>query len=439
MYIALAILAFGIIIAIHELGHFLSAKALNVKVNEFAIGMGPKLLKKQGKETLYTLRALPFGGFCAMEGEHEEGEEPDPRSFLSQKRWKRIVILAAGSAANIIAALIIMLILNAGAPGFVGTTIAETDSALPGSEMSQLRPGDRLIELNGERLFYNDDIALFMQLHTQFNANRPVALTIDRGGERIEMIVDSELLTGRSTTIAQVFDHFPQLGPSQLQAGDRIVAINGEYPRTYNEYRRMVAENADGPITFTLDRNGETVEYQRQAVLVDGEEHFRYSIVFKPIVSFNTISPTIFEVIKYSGYQTYSFVRMIRVSLVMMFSGTASIQDISGPVGIVSVMNTIGQQAPTTTAAIGSIVFFMAFIGVNVAVINILPIPAMDGGRILFVLLTWVIEKLTRKHLNPKYEGYINTGAFILLIGLMVLILYNDVMKLINGVDILGG
>jgi len=349
MYIVLAILAFGIIIAIHEFGHYISAKSLNVKVIEFAIGMGPKLLYKQGKETLYSLRALPFGGFCTMEGQDELEEDPDPRSFLAQKRWRRIVILAAGSVANFIAAFIIIFILTAGAEGFVGTTVNEVVDHLPNEGPSELMPGDRIIRLNGERLFYYDDFNLFMRL------------------------------------------------------------------------------NADKPITFTINRNGQIVEYERRSYVVDGVEQFRYAI------SFNAIEGTLLEKIKYSGYQTYSFMRMIRLSIAMMVSGAASMQDISGPVGIVSAMNTIGQQSPTTIDAVGNIAFFTAFIGVNVAIINLLPIPAMDGGRILFIFVTWAIEKITRRRLDPKYEGYINTGAFVLLIALMVLILYNDVMRIVGG------
>ena len=349
MYIVLAILAFGVIIAIHELGHYLSAKALNVKVNEFAIGMGPKLLNWQGKETLYSLRVLPFGGFCSMEGEHEEGEEPDPRSFLSQKRWRRVVILAAGSVANLVAAFIIVLILTMGIGSFVGTSLTEVTDRFPDEGPSELMAGDRVIAINGDRLFYYDDFRLFMQLNT-----------------------------GK-------------------------------------------------PVTLTVDRNGSIVEYERRTYMVDGTEQFRYSL------SFNIIENNFWETIKFTGYQTFNFVRMIRISLAMLISGAASLQEVSGPVGIVSAMNTIGQESPSTGAAIGNIVFFMAFIGVNVAVINLLPIPAMDGGRILFTFITWVIEKITRRHLDPKYEGYINTGAFVLLIGLMVVVLYNDVMRLIGG------
>ncbi|MDR2590171.1 MAG: M50 family metallopeptidase [Oscillospiraceae bacterium] len=351
MYILIAILAFGVIIAIHELGHYFSAKALNVKVNEFAIGMGPKILWKQGKETLYSLRALPFGGFCSLEGEHDEGEVPNPRSFLSQKRWKRIVILVSGSFANFIAAFIIIVILTLGATGFISTTISEVVDNLadvPDIGVAELRAGDRLVAINGERLFYYEDFNLFMRLNEGY------------------------------------------------------------------------------PIVFTIERDGHRLEYERVPYVVDGKEVYRYSISFKVIES------SFIENTKFAFYQTFNFIRMIRVSIAMMISGSASIADISGPVGIIDAMNTVGQHSPTFWVALSNIVYFTAFIGVNVAVINLLPIPAMDGGRVFFIFVTLIIEKLTRKKLDPKYENYINTTAFILLIGLMVLILYNDIIRIIG-------
>jgi len=352
MFIILAILAFGIIIAIHELGHYLAAKAFNVKVKEFAIGMGPKLFRKQGKETLYTLRVLPFGGFCDMEGEHEEGEEPNPRSFLSQKRWRRVVILAAGSAANLILAFIIVLALTAGMNGFIGTTVTDMYDRFPDAGPPAIMNGDRIVELNGERLFYYDDFVLFM---------------------------------------------------------------------TLNEGR---------PVTLTIERDGELITHQRQPYMIDGEEQFRYLL---PAQAFNFIENNVWETIRYSGYQMFSFIRMIRVSIAMMVSGTAGVGDMAGVVGIVDAMNTIGQSAPSFRAAIGSIAFFTAFIGVNLAIVNLLPIPAMDGGRILLLFITFVIEKVIRRRVDPKYEGYIHTGAMVLLVGLMIFLLVNDVIRLING------
>jgi len=349
MFIVIGILAFGIIIAIHELGHFILAKALGVKVNEFAVGMGPKILWKQGKETLYSLRVLPFGGFCTMEGEHEEGEEPDPRSFLSQKRWKRIVILAAGSVFNILAAFIIVLALTLGMQGF------------------------------------------------------------------------------GSTTVSNVTDMFPELGPSEIMAGDRIVAINGERTFYHDDFAMFLNLNltVGNPVVFTMERDGVLFEYKRAPVIVDGEEHFRYHDL-----RFEIIEPSILNNLQFAAYRTFNFIRMIRVSVMMMISGDAGVRDMAGPVGIVSAMHDVGQQAPNFGAALLSIIHFAAFIGVNVAVVNLLPIPAMDGGRILFTVLSWIIEKISRRPLDPKYEGYINTGAMVLLIGLMVLVLYNDIVRL---------
>ena len=358
MYIVLAIIAFGILIAIHELGHFTAAKLLNVKVNEFAIGMGPKLLKKQGKETLYTLRALPLGGFCAM-GE-DDGDSDDPRAFTAQKRWRRIVILAAGSAANMLAAIIIIAILTAGSELFVGTTITDLVDDFPNKGENGLMVGDTFVSVNGERLYYRGDFEMFMGL-AERRGDEEVNLVIRRDGEKIKL------------------DRFP---------------------------------------------------FARREYTIDGETVLRYGL------SFNVIEATPLEQMKYSLYQSMHFVRLVRVSLAQLFSGAAGLKDLSGPVGIVDAMNSIGQDAAAeygVGAAIKDIIFFTAFIGVNLAVMNLLPIPALDGGRILFVLINFVIEKIIRRRVDPKYEGYIHTTALVLLFGFMLFVLVNDVIKLING------
>jgi len=351
LYLILAILAFGVLIAVHELGHFTAAKLLGVRVNEFAIGMGPKLFKIQGKETLYSLRALPLGGFCAMDGQDELVD--DPRAFTSQKRWRRIVILAAGSAANILAAFLIIVILTSGAVGFAGTTIVNLADGFPNEGENGLMVGDSLVSINGERLYYAEDFSMFMQLAT----SNTVDLVIRR---------DGELITLRN---------FP---------------------------------------------------LERREFVVNGEIQYRFGI------DFNIIEATFFEHIRYSGYVAANFVRMIRVSLAQLIGGQAGLGEISGVVGIVDAMTDVAQQSPTRGAAIGNIAFFTAFIGVNLAVMNLLPIPALDGGRILFIFLSWLIEKIIRRNLDPKYEGYIHAGAMALLLGLMGVILINDVIKLIN-------
>jgi len=351
MYIVVAIIAFGILIAIHETGHFSAAKLLGVKVNEFAIGMGPKILKKQGKETLYSLRALPFGGFCAMEGENESSE--DARSFTAQKRWRRVIILAAGGIANLIACFIIVVILASQAQVLAGTTLTGLMDGFPNEGPQGLMTGDTIISFNGERIYYKEDFSMFLQFMKDGQAD----IVVRRNGEKIKL--------------------------------DR----------------------------FTLEER----EY-----MVDGEMQLKYGLIF------NVFEPNAWDKLKYSGYMMMNFVRLIRVSIAQLVTGAAGIRDLSGPVGIVDAMNNIGRDSRSVGEAIWNIVYFMAFIGVNLAIVNLLPIPAMDGGRILFLFITWAIERIIRRRLDPKYEGYINTTALVMLMGLMVFILVNDVVKIIN-------
>ena len=349
MYIVVAIIAFGLLIAVHELGHFTAAKLLGVRVNEFAIGMGPKILKKQGKETLYSLRALPFGGFCAMD---EDVASDDPRSFTAQKRWRRVVILAAGGIANIVAAFIIVIILVAGMNGFAGTTIMELADGFPDDGENGLMVGDTITSINKERLYYIDDFPFLMQLSKSNN----VDLVIRRGGETIKL---------------------------------------NKYLLEQREY------------------------------MTDGQVRLRYGITF------NRIEPSFIEGFKYSCYMTINYVRLIRLSLAQLLSGAAGVRDLTGPVGIVSAINDIGQSSPSVGAALASIASFTAFIAVNIALVNFFPIPAMDGGRILFVVLAWFIEKITRRRLDPKYEGYIHMATFVLLMGFMAFVLVNDVVRIV--------
>jgi regulator of sigma E protease len=354
MYIVIAIIVFGFLIMIHELGHFSAAKAFGVRVNEFSLGMGPVLLKKQGKETLYSLRALPLGGSCVMEGEDSDSE--DSRSFTAQTRWKRFIILVAGAFMNFLAGVIVVLLLVSQANGFIGTTVTELVEGFPLEGASGLMEGDRLVSINGERLFYSKDFTTFMSLSN----GRPVDLVVERNGEMI----------------------------------------------TLNDFPLEVRE-------YTED---------------NGEKVMRYGITF------NAIEANGASKFNYACYTTYDFVRLIRVSLTQLVSGAVGIKELSGPVGIVSAINQVGQSDELTLGEkLSNIAFFSAFIAVNLAVMNLLPIPALDGGRIFFLIITFIIEKISRRRIDPKYEGYVHTAGFVLLMGLMLFVMVNDVVKIVNG------
>ncbi|MDR2356590.1 MAG: M50 family metallopeptidase [Oscillospiraceae bacterium] len=348
IYIIIAIIAFGILVAIHELGHFAAAKLIGVKVNEFAIGMGPKLLQKQGRETLYSLRAIPLGGFCSMEGEDEE--VPDPRSFTAQPRWKRIIILAAGSAMNFLLGLVIVIAIFSNLDHMGGTTVVGFDDAFPHSGESGLMAGDRIISIDGERTYYSDDFSTFMSLT----------------GERAD-----------------------------------IVLIRGGIAVELKDYYLVRRPMTDGSMKYG--------------------------------VTFNRIEGDALQRLKYSCYSAMNFVRLTRLSLVQLITGQSGLRDLSGPVGIVSIINDVGRTEQPTPVKMKNIAYFISVIAVNLAVMNMLPIPALDGGRIFFALITGFIELVTKRHINPKYEGYIHAAGFALLLGLMALVMVSDVLKIING------
>ena len=354
MYIVLAILIFGILIAIHELGHFTAAKRLGVKVNEFAIGMGPKLFSRQRGETLYALRLLPIGGACVMEGEDEDN--PDPRSFNAQKRWKRIVILAAGSFANFVFGLLVVIILQIGVQNVTGTTLAGFMPGFPGEGADGLMVGDTIHSINGERVRYYEDFALFMDLPAAEDGI--VDLVIVRNGERIKL---------------------------------------PNFDLTRREY---TLEN-----DITVKRIG---------------------------LYFQALEPNFGTRLKYSFFTATNYVRLVRIGLVQMFSGQADFAEVAGPVGIVATINESANDPRNETvgARMETVFRIGAFIAMNLAVMNMLPIPALDGGRIFGIAVTFIIEKITRRHVNPKYEGYIHAGGLVLLLATMVIVMVSDIVKL---------
>lgn len=354
MYIILAILLFGVLIAVHEWGHFIAARLCGVTVHEFSIGMGPVVWKKEGKEgTQFSLRALPIGGFCAMEGEEEESD--DPHSLNNQGFWKKVMVFAAGSVMNFLAGMLILLILNSRAAGFTVPIIAgsapEFETVNSGMTLEQ---GDVFWSINGSRVYLTSDVDLLLML-----ANRePIDLVVLRNGEKVEL---------------------PGLPVRTYSDSD-----GGTY-EGYGLYRGVTVQEA----TLGLK-------------------------------------------LKYTWYNTIDFVRTVWYSLKMLVTGSAGVTDLSGPVGIVSTINEVGNQSVNVAAALENIAYFGAMIAVNLAVMNLLPIPALDGGHILFLIIFTIGEKLFKRKIPMKYEAVINMVFFVLLMGLMLFVTFNDVRKLFS-------
>lgn len=351
LYIIIAILIFGVLVATHELGHFLTAKLLGVKVNEFAVGMGPALLKWGKGETLYSLRALPIGGFCALEGEDEE-VSADPRAFGRAAWWKKIVILCAGAAMNFVTGLVIIAVLYAPATGFRVEVYGGPLEGY-GTEDCGLLAGDRFLSIDGHRVLVYGNARFFL----------------DRAGETIDFVV---LREGRRVELRDV--HLP--------------------------YQERTDENGN----FTRLRG---------------------------LTMASTADPTdLFGTLFYAWKTSIDFVRTVWISLGDLITGAVGLRDLSGPVGIVNMMGEVGSQSPTLFDAIWNLGYLSALIAVNLAVMNLLPLPALDGGRVFFLVLNGLFYGLFRKKIDAKYEGYVHLAGLAALMCLMLVVTLSDVGKL---------
>lgn len=350
LYIIIAILIFGILVATHELGHFATAKLLGVKVNEFAVGMGPALLKWGKGETLYSLRLLPIGGFCALEG--EDDDSADLRSFGRAAWWKKIIILCAGAAMNFVTGVIIIAVLYAPATGFRAEVYGGPIEGY-GTEDCGLLAGDRFLSVDGHRVLVYGNARFFL----------------DRAGETIDFVVERD---GRRVELKDV--HLP--------------------------YQERTDENGN----FTRLRG---------------------------LTMAATADPTNFlGTLGYAWKTCVDFVRVVWISLGDLVTGAVGLRDLSGPVGIVNMMGEVGSQAPTILDAAWNLGYLAALIAVNLAVMNLLPLPALDGGRVFFLALNGVVYGLFRKKIDAKYEGYVHLAGLAALMCLMLVVTLSDVGKL---------
>lgn len=338
-YIPLALLVFGCLIFIHELGHFMCARIFGVTIKEFSIGMGPKIIKKVSKKsgTAYSLRALPIGGYVSMVGEDEASD--DVNAFNNKAVWKRMIITVAGAAMNLLLGIIIMFILVFATKSLASNTIAE------------------------------------------FREN---AVSMQSG----------------------------------LSVGDTVVAVEGMNVHTGNELVYEIMHKGAKPLDLTVIRDGERIVLED--VLFQGETEAGYTFATVDFLVYSEES-TFPNLLKHAFYRSVSTVTMIWDSVIDLFSGKYGIEAVSGPVGVTS---TIGEAA---SAGGENLLYVVVVITMNLGVMNLLPFPALDGGRLIFLF----IELIRRKPLKPEIEGYINFAGLIVLLAFMLIITFKDIITLI--------
>lgn len=342
--ILIAILFFGLIVFFHELGHFTFAKLFKVKVNEFAMGMGPTLFKFKKGETKYALRLLPIGGFVSMEGEDEESENEN--AFCNKPAWQRFIIVAAGGTINLIMGVIIVAIM-----------LSQSD----------------LIGLPEIHSFHENSVS-------------------------------------------------SQYG---LQVKDEIKKINGK--NVYSEYDLsfLMQRDKDGVFDFVVERNGEKVE-------LNGVKFGTYdnngtlTIIYDFII--RGVEPSFASVVKNSVLESVSIGRIVWISLLDLVTGQYGLSDLSGPIGTVTYIADAAEIARQETDY-SYLLTMLAMITINIGLFNLLPLPALDGGRLFFIL----IEMIFRKPVPRKYEGWVHATGLVLLLVLMAVISFSDIWRLIKG------
>ncbi len=344
--ILLTVLMFGVIIFVHELGHFITAKLFKVRVNEFALGMGPKLIKKRFGETEYSLRLIPVGGFVSMEGETEDSD--DERSFKRLKVWKRIVICSAGVFMNFVLGLIVAISLVAtnGSQYLTTTTVAQINLAV---EEHTLLEGDKILSVSGYKVFSGEDIS--------FGISRS-----DPTGKTELIELETEFVV--------------------LRDGKKVTLDNVR------------------PFVRVTDENGEQED----------------------VISFYVYpeEKTFFSVISHGFFEAVSYIRTTYLGLFDLITGRVGIDGLGG---IVKVGQVVGES---TKYGAASFLRLAAMISVNIGVMNLLPIPALDGGRILLL----AYEGIFRKPLKQKVEEILITVSMILLFGLMIFVTIKDVISI---------
>lgn len=337
LYILLALFVFGVMILVHELGHFTFAKIFKVAINEFSIGMGPKIFSKKLKDGVqYSLRLFPIGGFVAMEGETEESDNPN--SFDKKPAYQRFIIVAAGAVVNIIVAIIIVFFLSVTSPYFGTTTIASFEGNV--DTYQGLMPNDEIISVENTKVSTVDELSYAIMM----NGSKPVDIMVLR--DEKEHLVEDVV--------------FP-------------------------------TQEKDGFV------------YGQMNFKVYGEKK------------------TIGNVIKNTYHTSLSTVKMIWDSIIGLITGKFGFKQISGPVGVTGAMVDVARQGPY------SFFFFVSVISMNLGIFNLLPIPALDGGTLLFT----AIEMIFRKRVPKKIEDTLKLAAFALLILLVIVVSIKDVIMLI--------
>ncbi|MGI6021432.1 MAG: RIP metalloprotease RseP [Lachnospiraceae bacterium] len=462
-----SIVLFGLIIFIHEFGHFIIAKLNGVHVEEFSIGFGPRLLSAVKNGTRYSLKLIVFGGSCVMKGmipdelfgEEDSEDElnelsddivdkeaiklraksepenekdiPDEDSFLAKPVGKRLAIILAGPLFNILLAFfasIILISIMGYDPANV-SYIQENSNA----EAAGLEEGDRIVRINGEKIKISRDVDEYF-LVNEISGENEMVIDAERDGEEIQisflpdsvekyMIGISYYQGNEKAELGEVTKDSPAM-KAGLKAGDVITSVNGEEIYTGAELAKYFNTNPVGADAVEITYLRGNTE-RRVTLYPEKMDHI--TVGFGCYGPREKASPL--QVIKYSAVEIRFWIESVFDSLKMLITGKYGIDALSGPVGIVNVIGTTYEESVPEGSLITwmNMLYILILISANVGVMNLLPFPVLDGGRTVFL----IIEMITGKRVNPKVEAGVNFAGAVLLVGLMIFVMYKDIAGLL--------
>ena len=428
MKILIAILIFSVIIIFHELGHFLLAKRNGIKVTEFSLGMGPRLLSTQKGETRYSLKLFPIGGACMMVGEDDDDDSEG--SFNKASVWARISVVAAGPIFNFILAFVFAMIITSVA-GYDPARVLQVEENSPAAKAG-LQEGDIITEFQGRNIVLGRDLDSYMMLHGL--EDEDITLIYKRDGKEKEVSFEAyseeKYMLGFSYVptpdgepeVTQVVLNGAMM-EAGVQVGDIIREINGEAIETSQEIQEYWEKNPlDGSeISLGIERDGEvqTISLKPQ-MTKQIDTGFVYNL-YREKTNF-------LGVLRYSASEVRYWISNTIESLMMLIKGQFSVNDLSGPVGIIDVIGDSYEEAKEegTVMVWLQMLYWAILLSANLGVMNLLPIPALDGGRLVFL----AVEAVRKKKLDPNVEGMIHFVGFVLLMLLMVFVMFNDFRRL---------
>jgi len=452
MNIVVALLIFTVIVVAHEFGHFLLAKKNGVGVPEFSVGMGPRIITVaktsqgfrcrlfcsqkvfEGKEdwrevTKYSWKLLPIGGSCAMVGEDEENDSDD--SFNSKGKWARFSIVFAGPLFNFILAFVLSIIILANS----GIDIPRVEMLYDNqpAKLAGIELGDVIKSVNGHHISIGREIDTYLQLHPL--TGEEIDVVVERDGKEKTISLDPNYETylfgfsyapgeTDNTKISAITEGKP-FEKAGIKAGDAIVSVDGKKVSTGEELKLTMEEsNVDGSeITFEIERGGETNSYT-----VKPEPYKTKTLglfAAKRVRADNAI-----DILKYSVVEVKYWIETTVASLGQLITGKLSVKDLSGPVGIVDTVGSVIEESSKVgiSEMLLDILYMSVLLSANLGVMNLLPLPALDGGRLLFI----IIEAIRRKPIDKDKEGYVHFAGFVLLMLLMVVVMFNDITRIFN-------